>query len=925
MRAQPTRKKVTRTAPTRAGARAKIVDALLNEKADSEYYAYGVATIEDRAIQGSIDGLKPVMRRSLWASYELGLRSTAKADKAAKVVGWVLGNYHPHGDTACISKDTLIPLLSGKSETIKELCDRNAGKRWVLAYDELNNSVVPAIAHSWREAKVTKKMLCITLSSGEYIEVTHEHPFYVESEGWVEAGHLECGDSLVGGTFSNFLEYPTIGLNTCKVQRMVHHISGDMKFGGKEKGEVYHHANERTTDNRPANIELLTRGNHALHHGDYLTGLDKGRQTMFGSPRSKMRQAVYKKNSTLLKTHNEWLWLLKAIKIVNFMKLNRMRMTEKNYDIARLTIYNGTTRKRLLERGITFKQLLKLSTSFKLDTSAACGLTKALKEKKKQKKWYNLPKWRLGLPSAFFYASSKVFKQLLTEFDIQDINWPMYRSSALRMPSVSSNDARVKYTHPSFIKRKFQVSHVEEFASKLPARILNVIISIERITLDTSETFYDFTVDKYANMLVYTSSGLESGNVIAVHNCYGAIVNAANSPMALIHGIGNWGTMVDPPAAYRYTACKLSTYADIVFFNRFYLPAMETVQNYDGSKQEPLNLPTLLPNNILNGNFGITPGVQTRTPSYTLESVFPVLRRALVEKRCSAKMCYDLEFISKYGGVVYLSKEMRPMLFDFYKSGKGGFIFDSVETGPTADNEIRIARFAPIANISKTLAAVESIQGVIGTRDDGDKTDKYKMAYVVKLAKNLKGQLRDAVIDKVMDKFSSKVTFSVQATNRVLTEEGYDAKLFPTSVPGLINIWIEYRLDLEVRACTYWINKRKLETEDLNLLRLAVKMRDVILKALSKRITDDELVTYLSKVLSITPVQANRILDLKVRQLRALEDRVLVEKLKALATESAGYEARRKDPRSYVLQQLDELELALLPKPKSTRGTTRRK
>lgn len=394
---------------------------------------------------------------------------------------------------------------------------------------------------------------------------------------------------------------------------------------------------------------------------------------------------------------------------------------------------------------------------------------------------------------------------------------------------------------------------------------------------------------------------------------YGAIVNAANSPQKLIQGEGNWGTMTDPPAAYRYTCAKLSRYSDLVFFDKFYLPVIEYVPNYDGSKEEPLVLPALLPNTILNGNFGITPGVQTRTPSYTLKSVLAVLEEAFKAGKCTPEMCLKLDFITKYGGVVYKTKALKKELLEFYKTGKGKFTVESVASQPNSKNEIRIDAFAPIANLEKTLTEVENIKGVIGTRDDGDKSDRYQKAYVISLAKNLKGALRDEVIRKVMAAFSADVSYSVQATERYVKENGEAAaRLFSTTVPELIQLWMDYRIELERKACTYWIDKRKEELDDLHLLRLAVKMRDIILKALGKDMDDDKLAEYLAKQLKITVVQANRILDLKVRQLRALEDKKLLARIKELEEESKTYEMRRRKPTSYILKHLKQLEKELI-------------
>jgi DNA gyrase/topoisomerase IV subunit A len=388
--------------------------------------------------------------------------------------------------------------------------------------------------------------------------------------------------------------------------------------------------------------------------------------------------------------------------------------------------------------------------------------------------------------------------------------------------------------------------------------------------------------------------------------CYGAIITAAKSPMNLVDGEGNWGTMNDGAAAYRYTNMRLSLYSDLVFFDPFYLPTIDYVPNYDGSKMEPLILPALLPNTILNGNFGITPGVNTRTPSFGLKSTLAVVRKAIKEGACTAKMCMDLEFTTKYGGkAVYDKEEFKR----FYKTGRGAVTFRSTHTDVDVRNEIRFDEFAPISDIEKVLAKVEGVAGVVKTRDDSDKHDKHQVAYVVQFAKSCKGDALKTALKKVNEAFSASWRFSVQVTDRFLNPDGTEgAKLRPTTVPALIQHWIDYRIKLEQDACTYWIKKRKEEIAKLELMRLAVKMRDFILKALKKECSEDELAKYIAKGLKITVDQANQILDLKVRQLRALEDKALVAKIKDLEKEYKTYEGRKKNPAKYVLEHIDSIE-----------------
>lgn len=386
---------------------------------------------------------------------------------------------------------------------------------------------------------------------------------------------------------------------------------------------------------------------------------------------------------------------------------------------------------------------------------------------------------------------------------------------------------------------------------------------------------------------------------------YGAIVTAANLPMKLFDGDGNFGTMSDPPAAMRYTNVRLSAYSDKTMFDKFYLAVADMVPNYDDSTVEPLVLPSLLPNALLNGNFGIAPGVRTQTPSYTLKSLVPVIVKYLKQGELKPRDCLSLEFTTEYGGVLRKTEDTKRELLSFYKTGSGKFTFDSVYKD-VSSTEIRFNQFAPFSNIETVLSRVESIKGVKNTRDDSDKHDPYLKAYVVGFPNTLKGKERDSVIDKVVDAFSSNVSFDVKTTLRQMsdTKAQGEKKLKSTNTIEMIESWVKYRIGLEKRACKYWIGKRKQEIAYLALLILAVKSRKFIIKALDKKLSDEELAKYIAKGLKITIEQANTILDLKIRQLKRLEETSLKNKIKALKEEIAGYNQRIQKPKSYIAKQI---------------------
>src|SRR5690625_1062678 len=81
-------------------AREKIIPITIENEMHSSYIDYSMSVIVSRALPDVRDGLKPVHRRSLYGMSELGMLHNRNFKKSARIVGEVLGKYHPHGDTA---------------------------------------------------------------------------------------------------------------------------------------------------------------------------------------------------------------------------------------------------------------------------------------------------------------------------------------------------------------------------------------------------------------------------------------------------------------------------------------------------------------------------------------------------------------------------------------------------------------------------------------------------------------------------------------------------------------------------------------------------------------------------------------------------------------------------------------------------------
>ena len=92
----------------------RVIEVSVEEEMKSSYIDYAMSVIVGRALPDARDGLKPVHRRILFGMHELGVTHDRPHKKSARIVGDVLGKYHPHGDVAVY--DTLVLSLIHISE-----------------------------------------------------------------------------------------------------------------------------------------------------------------------------------------------------------------------------------------------------------------------------------------------------------------------------------------------------------------------------------------------------------------------------------------------------------------------------------------------------------------------------------------------------------------------------------------------------------------------------------------------------------------------------------------------------------------------------------------------------------------------------------------------------------------------------------------
>ncbi len=393
---------------------------------------------------------------------------------------------------------------------------------------------------------------------------------------------------------------------------------------------------------------------------------------------------------------------------------------------------------------------------------------------------------------------------------------------------------------------------------------------------------------------------------------YDAMETLVHSPTPQLNGIGNWGTLIDNKAAYRYTNLLLSPYGK-TFVNPDYLAVSDLVPTYDNKDKEPVVLPSLFPNLFFNGADGIGVAITTTIPSYTPKSVLIVMIRMLKGENLEIKDFVDgLEFKLPYGGETLNTKENRKALATFYKTGEGSVVHASDLKISKDKRTIFIDTFVPGVRLislkekegkKRRPGAIDKIREIDGVEFAENATDSKGLRFEVRIKKFKQEESYDKCIQAIRDVVSASRQYRMVVTERIKVEHKVEVKLFTTTVPDLMKKWLKWRIELEAKCLDYRIKREKDNLAYTKLLIYAIDHLDIIMKSLRQ----DDPDAYLVKNMKITPEQAKQILDLKVRQLSKMDKEQLILKGKGQKTIIEELSEWRKKPSAKVKQDFQKL------------------
>ncbi len=357
---------------------------------------------------------------------------------------------------------------------------------------------------------------------------------------------------------------------------------------------------------------------------------------------------------------------------------------------------------------------------------------------------------------------------------------------------------------------------------------------------------------------------------------YDSIVRMAqpfSMRVPLIDGHGNFGSLGndDPPAAMRYTECRL-TAASMALVESIHEDTVDFAPNYDGSEQEPGVLPAAFPNLLVNGSSGIAVGMATNMPPHNLTEVVAAARHLI--KHPSA----DLETLMRFvpgpdlptgGRIVGLSG-----IRDAYESGRGTFKIRStvtVENVTPRRKGIVVTELPFTVGPEKVIAKIKDLVGakkLQGIADVKDLTDREHGLRLVIEVKN--GFVPEALLEQLYKLTPMEETFGI---NNVALVDGQPLTL---GLKELLEVYVDHRFEVVRRRSEFRRRKRQERLHLVEGLLVALLDIDQVIALIRSSDNASQAKDRLMEHFSLSETQTAYILDTPLRRLTRF-DRVELE------------------------------------------------
>ena len=385
--------------------------------------------------------------------------------------------------------------------------------------------------------------------------------------------------------------------------------------------------------------------------------------------------------------------------------------------------------------------------------------------------------------------------------------------------------------------------------------------------------------------------------------CYEAMVLMAQ-PFSyrypLVEGQGNWGSPDDPKsfAAMRYTEAKLSAYSELLL-SELGQGTSEWQDNFDGSMKEPITLPARIPNILLNGTTGIAVGMATDIPPHNLREVIKgtiaLIRNPETTDEKLAEYIPAPDLPTK--AEIITSPEE---LLKIQTTGRGSYRARAVYS--IEKNEIVITELPYQVSGSKVVTQIadqmiaKKLPLVADIRDESDHKNPTRLVIV----------LRSNRVDAETVMSHLFATTDLESSYRVnLNMIGADGRPQVKSIRRILLEWIDIRKQTVTRRLQYHLTKIEKRLHILAGLLIAYLDIDTVIRIIRE---EDQPKPVLMQHFNIDEIQAEAILELKLRHLAKLEEMEIRREQEELEAKAAIIREQLANPESLKNLIISELK-----------------
>ncbi len=359
----------------------------------------------------------------------------------------------------------------------------------------------------------------------------------------------------------------------------------------------------------------------------------------------------------------------------------------------------------------------------------------------------------------------------------------------------------------------------------------------------------------------------------AVYDAITRMVQDFSLRYPLVDGQGNFGSIDgDPPAAMRYTEVRMARFAGELLRD-IEKETVDFIPNYDESLSEPLVLPSVVPNLLVNGSSGIAVGMATNMPPHNLSEIIDALVYVLENPEAGIEEILPLvpgpDFPT--GGIIYGLSGIR----EAYTTGRGvihirarAFMEKHPRTGKQSIIITELPYMVNKARLIESIARLVKDKKITGISDIRDESDREGMRVVIELKRD---EVAEVVLNNLYLHTQMKTSFGI--INLAIVN-GQPRVL---NLLALLKEFLRSRKEVVARRTIFDLKKARARAHVLEGLKIAIDNLDAVIRLIRASKSPQEARTGLMEKFGLTQIQAQAILDMKLQRLTALEREKIIE------------------------------------------------